>query len=47
MRYMDEVVGNEEEEWSYIDEKMEGMAADVWEKDKKEKEDFDEASERS
>jgi hypothetical protein len=47
MRYKNEVVGNDEEEWSCIDEKVEGTATAVWEKDEKEKEDLEEASERS
>jgi hypothetical protein len=47
MRYRNEAARNDEEEWSCIDEKVEGTKVDVWEKDEKEKEDFYEASERS
>jgi hypothetical protein len=47
MRYRNEAAGNNEEEWSCIDEKVEGAAADEGGKDEKEEEDFEEASERS
>jgi hypothetical protein len=35
MRYRDEAAGNDEEEWSCIDEKMEGTTTDEWGKDEK------------
>jgi hypothetical protein len=36
VRYRDEAARNDEEEWSCIDEKMEGTTADEWGKDEKE-----------
>ncbi len=41
------VAGNNEEEWSWINEKMGETMANVWEMDETEWEDFYEASERS
>jgi hypothetical protein len=31
--YRNEAAGNDEREWSCIDEEVEGTATDVWEKD--------------